>query len=206
MDVHTHVDSIRHENDRRPGYRSSHGLLPTESVAYCGADGRGSIRLNLAAEVSQTMTRLRRSITEPIREGQSWNELWRAPDRGLICCWERGRQKRGKGTDEEFAELSLVNFDPPPHRWNMPRPDLAARAENGELVPLAWKGGVAKKLQADTVKHGTLSYLATWQGLRGEDLDIDLEGEVLIVCSKTGQAVLFGAQLPPDEDVEGLAL
>lgn len=119
--------------------------------------------------------RLRRSIDQPIREGLSWNELWRGPDRGLIWCWERGRQKR------------------------VEEPELAARADKGELVVLAWKGGVEKKLKIEK-KPGTLNYLATWQGLRAEDLDIALEDERLIVCSKTGQTVAFSAKLPVEEE------
>ena len=74
-------------------------------------------------------------------------------------------------------------------------PDLAARADKGELVMLDWKGGVEEKLKIEK-KPGTLYYLATWQGLRGEDLDVELEGERVIVCTKTGQAVEFRAKLP----------
>jgi hypothetical protein len=144
--------------------------------------------------------RLRRSIEEPIRADLSWNERWRGPDHGLIWCWERGRQKRGQGTPDEFEVLALHDFDPPPHMWDLPRPDLAEAARQGELIPLGWKGGVTHKLQNVDVKYGTLNYLAEWQGLRGEDLDIDVAGETLIVCSKTGQAVLFRPGLPPDED------
>jgi hypothetical protein len=119
--------------------------------------------------------RLYRSITQPIREGLSWRETWRGPDDGLIFCWERGREER-------------VN-----------RPEDAARAEKGELIVLVWKGGIRKKLKADKIP-GTLSYLATWQGIRGEDLDIDLEGERIIVCSRTGQAVMFSAKLPENAE------
>ena len=117
---------------------------------------------------------LYRSIDQPIREGLSWSERWQGPDKGLICCWERGREKRVED------------------------PDLAARAERGELVMLVWKGGVDKKLQ---IKHkpGTFNYLATWQGLRGEDLSIALEEEHLVVCTKWGQAVLFSAKPITDE-------
>ena len=121
-------------------------------------------------------TRLRRSIKQPIREGLSWSELWEGPDKGLIWCWERGRQDR------------------------LAHPDLAARADKGELVPLDWKGGVRNKLEIK--KPGTLNYLATWQGLRGEDLDIALQGERIIVCTKTGQAVVFSAKLPEGEEYE----
>jgi hypothetical protein len=51
---------------------------------------------------------------------------------------------------------------------------------------------VAEKLKLDK-KPGSLNYLATWQGLRGEDLDIMLEGDQVLVCSRTGQTVVFGA-------------
>jgi hypothetical protein len=119
--------------------------------------------------------RLRRSADQPIRERLSWGERWDGPDMGLIWCWERGRQER------------------------LERPDDAARADKGELVDLDWKGGVEKKIVAEK-KLGTLKYLATWQGLRGEDLDIELEAERVIVCTRTGQAVVFSAKLPEDEE------
>jgi hypothetical protein len=60
---------------------------------------------------------LSRSVGAPIREGLSWHEMWAGPDDGLIACWERGREKR------------------------IEEPELARRAEQGELVTLAWKGG-----------------------------------------------------------------
>ncbi len=113
------------------------------------------------------MTRtIHRSVTEPIREELSWDERWRGPDDGLIMCWEIGRQLRKKN------------------------PELAERAERGELPPLDWKGGVEKKLKK-TQKFGTPSYLAQWQGLRGEDLDISLSKEVELTCSATGMKVVF---------------
>jgi hypothetical protein len=113
------------------------------------------------------LSHVQRSIRQPIREGLSWEELWLGPDGGLIWCWERGRQKR---SDE---------------------PELASQAERGELPLLAWKGGVDKKRQDDKPLHGTLEYLATWQGLRGEDLNIDRNGAVTLICTRTGQAVTF---------------
>jgi hypothetical protein len=111
--------------------------------------------------------RIYRSKDEPIREGLSWEQLWLGPDQGLIWCWERGRQKR---TDE---------------------PDLAARAERGELPLLAWKGGVEKRRQEGKPIAGTWEYLAVWQGLRGEDLHIDRKQKVTLICSATGQVVEF---------------
>jgi len=81
-------------------------------------------------------------------------------------------------------------------------PELALQACNGELVPLDWKGGVEKKLKDKNVKEGTFYYLATWHGLRGEDLDIPLYGECVITCSRTGQSVKFSDKLPADEGDE----
>ena len=122
-------------------------------------------------------TRLYRSFHDPIREGLSRSEIWEGEDKGLIWCWELGRQKR------------------------LQDPELATRADNGELVMLAWKGGVQKKTKVDK-KSGTLYYLATWQGLRGEDLDIALEDELTMVCTKTGQVVVYSSKLPKDEESE----
>jgi hypothetical protein len=122
-------------------------------------------------------THLHRSIHEPIREGLSRSEMWEGADKGFIWCWELGRQKRLKD------------------------PELAARADKGELVVLAWKGGVQKKSKPDK-KYGTLSYLATWQGLRGEDLDLAFEDERTVVCTRTGQTVVFSSKLPKEEESE----
>ena len=119
--------------------------------------------------------RLFRSISEPIRQNLSWQDEWRGPDKGLIYCWEMGRQRR------------------------LNDPDLASRADRGELAPLGWKGGVTKKLQGD-LKKGTLNYLAEWQGLRNEDLDVAVDGERVVVCAKTGQAVVFSAAVILEEE------
>jgi hypothetical protein len=110
--------------------------------------------------------RIFRSYKEPKREGLSWDERWKGCDKGLITCWEVGR------------ELSQKN------------PRLAERARNGELPILGWKGGVGNKIKKKE-KYGTLYYLAQWQGLRGEDLDIDLTIETELVCSRTGMKVIY---------------
>lgn len=34
-------------------------------------------------------------------------------------------------------------------------------------------------------------YVATWQGLRGEDLDVDPSVEVEMVCARTGVAFIY---------------
>lgn len=111
--------------------------------------------------------RIQRAITEPLRPAATpWEERWSAPDLGLVACWERGREK------------------------SLQEPELAAQARAGRLVILAWKGGVEKAIKARQ-KVGTLFYLAMWQGLRGEDLDIDLAQEVVLMCTETGVSVVY---------------
>jgi hypothetical protein len=73
-------------------------------------------------------------------------------------------------------------------------PELAERCIAGELPPLHWKGGVARALKKKE-KYGALQYLAQWQGLRGQNLDIDLDAEVILACSATGMIVTFTADL-----------
>ena len=109
-----------------------------------------------------------RSISEPRREGLTWHERWKGPDLSVIACWESGRN---------LAER---------------RPDLKERALRGELPSMGWKGGVEKGFRQKS-KFGTLRYLAQWQGLRGEDLNIDLDEETKLVCSLTGVEVTFTA-------------
>jgi len=68
---------------------------------------------------------------------------------------------------------------------------LASQAIDGQLVVLPWKGGIERELKnKKTKKFGTLLYLAMWQGLRGEDLDIDLNEEPALTCSKTNMTVI----------------
>ena len=107
-----------------------------------------------------------RSHSEPIRQRLSFERQWRGSDEGLIKCWEVGR---------ELAEKKST---------------LANRAKNGELPILPWKGGVEKKIKKKE-KYAPLKYLAEWQGLRGDDLDIDLSEERRITCSKTGMQVIY---------------
>ncbi|HHT9106896.1 MAG TPA: hypothetical protein ACFYD7_13650 [Candidatus Wujingus californicus] len=110
--------------------------------------------------------RIYRSCKEPIREDPSFDERLRGPDKGLINAWEVGRAR------------------------SKDNPELAERAKNGELPNLGWKGGAEKKIKKK-VKYGCLNYLAEWQGLRGEDLDIELSEERKIICSKTGMKVIY---------------
>lgn len=116
------------------------------------------------------MARISRSINEQIRTGLSWEERWQADDKGLIICWETGR------------ELASA------------KPELAEAAQNGELPVTNWKGGVSRTLKK-LDKYGALQYLAQWQGLRGEDLKIDPAQEVTITCSRTSMVVTFTADI-----------
>jgi hypothetical protein len=97
---------------------------------------------------------------------KDWNERWAGPDRGLIASWERGREK----SKEDF--------------------DLAERARQGQLVVLPFKGGVERAIKKDQ-KFGTHFYLAMWQGLRGEDLNLDTGDELAITCTVTGLTVVY---------------
>jgi hypothetical protein len=110
-----------------------------------------------------------RSIEEPNRKGLIWEELWKGSDNGLIACWEQGRVKASDN------------------------PELAESCKNGELPILAWKGGVNKKIKGK--KYGSLFYLATWQGLRGEDLNINQHQDITVICAKTKVEVIFTPNL-----------
>ncbi len=110
--------------------------------------------------------RIECKVIDPPVLGDSFEKVWDGPDQGLICCWLRGLEK--------------ANEDP----------ELAAKARRGELPVLAWKGGVEKKLKSGA-KVGSINYVATWQGLRGENLNIDFDAEVELKCSRTGVKVTF---------------
>lgn len=113
------------------------------------------------------MSRLiQRSFSESERQGMDWSAIWHSEDLGLIKSWEIGRKLASQ------------------------KPDLAAAALANELPPLNWKGGVSKQLKKRE-KYGSLRYLAQWQGLRGEDLVVDLDAELTLVCSKTNVIVTF---------------
>lgn len=102
-----------------------------------------------------------------------WHARWEGPDRGLIAAWARGLEKRKEA------------------------PDIAAAAAAGELPVLAWRGGVDKPIKGE--KAGTLLYLATWHGLRGDDLQLDTDAEIRLRCARHGVTVLFSSQIPAED-------
>lgn len=121
------------------------------------------------------MTRIVQAIAAPLPVQVTWSERWEGSDRGLICSWLRGIEKAGQ------------------------LPELRDAALRGELPSLAWKGGSNKALKAPK-RIGSLQYLAMWQGLRGDDLDIDPEVTVSLICSRFSTLVTFTG------DIQALAL
>ncbi|GGH62255.1 hypothetical protein GCM10010975_26760 [Comamonas phosphati] len=87
-------------------------------------------------------------------------------DRGLINAWLAGLNLRTNNAD------------------------LAEKALAGELPPLPFKGGLERKIKAQN-KVGSLWYVAMWQGLRGEDLRVDTDQSIQLVCSKTQVPVTY---------------
>ena len=110
------------------------------------------------------------SIREPLRDNPDWSARWGDLAAALITCWERGR------------ELAIQNTS------------LAAAVRAGQLVPLSWRGGVPPPVRGDKApkrKYGSFHYLAMWQGLRGDDLDINTESNPQRVCARFGTVVTF---------------
>jgi len=122
------------------------------------------------------------AIETPIRINTNPNELWRQEDKGIIKAWELGRE------------------------WSVSYPVMSISAKKGILLELKretgdtingkpsyvrlFKGGFDKK-QKEIFRFGSLHYYAMWLGLRGDDLDIDLEKEYPLVCSKTNMGVVY---------------
>jgi hypothetical protein len=105
------------------------------------------------------------SAENPPALGKTWAERQEGPDDGLISAWYAGRDMRARD------------------------PGVVAAASRGELPVLPFKGGVEKKIKSK--KIGSLHYIAMWQGLRGEDLNITRGSRPVMRCAKTGVAVNF---------------
>ena len=120
---------------------------------------------------------VKQDISEPIREGLSWDQTWKADDDGLIRCWENGR----------LIGLSMADD----------AGSIRMRVARGELPALHWKGGFEidpddpDKKPKMKKKYGCLRYLATLQGIRQQSLHINTEAEDTITCSRTGVMVIF---------------
>lgn len=112
------------------------------------------------------MAKVFHAIGAPLPPRKSWDERWEGPDLGLLCSWARGVEKA------------------------LEDPFLKQQALRGELAPLAWKGGADTAIKSRK-RVGSLHYLATWQGLRGEPLDVDTEAVVTLTCSLFKTVVIF---------------
>jgi hypothetical protein len=112
------------------------------------------------------MTTVSRAMSEAIRGDLSWEARWGSPERALVTAWEVGR-------------LSAAR-----------RPELAAEARSGALIPLPWRGGGERRTKQGT-RFGCLEYLAMWHGLRGEDLMLRTDEEVTLTCARTGTVATF---------------
>ncbi|WP_367847027.1 hypothetical protein [Rhodoferax sp. WC2427] len=105
-------------------------------------------------------------IANPPVVPTDFDARWNGPDFGLVCAWLRGIEKAKEA------------------------PDLAQRAAAGELIVLPWKGGVSTAIKG-TNKVGALLYVAMWLGMRGNDLVLDTELELQMVCTRTGVPVTY---------------
>lgn len=114
--------------------------------------------------------RIQSSFSDPPTLSEDWYERWAGPDSGIICSWLRG------------IEMARS------------QPTLAAKAMAGELPVLPWKGGVEKAIKR-LDKVGAFQYLAMWQGLRRESLDIDMDTDLQLTCSRTGVLVTFTGEI-----------
>lgn len=102
----------------------------------------------------------------PIELPQGWDDRWEGPDDGLIATYVRG------------TEIGADNAS------------LRASALAGELPVLPWAGGLASRIKSKT-KMGSLHYLAMWQGIRGESLNIETSEQTKLTCTKFGITVTF---------------
>lgn len=111
-------------------------------------------------------TLIRRNIEANVRSGLGWRQIWEDADNGLIKCWEVGRERARQ------------------------QHELAKRCQAGALPALGCKGGVSPALKQQE-KCGSLKYLAQWQGLRGEDLEIANTRERVLTCTRTARVDTF---------------
>lgn len=99
--------------------------------------------------------------------------------------FENDFTRRLKGSDKGLINAWLAGIS-----YAKAHPALAERAKKGELPALPYKGGVEKVIKTRN-KIGALHYLAMWQGMRGEDLKLDMDLEPTVVCQRTGVPVTF---------------
>lgn len=114
--------------------------------------------------------RIIHSFNSPPQFQERFEDRINGPDGGIINAWLAGIKHRSDNSPWYKA------------------------AEAGELPILPYRGGVEKKIKKN-LKIGVLHYLAMWQGLRGEDLDINTTDEPILTCSKFGVSVQYTLNL-----------
>lgn len=117
---------------------------------------------------------VRQSAANPPPVRKRYEDRMEGPDKGIINAWLAGLVKRREAFATSQPEMLR----------------LVARAEAGELPVLPYRGGVEAAIKRQD-KIGSLLYVAMWQGLRGEDLLIDMGSEPTLVCGRTGVPVQF---------------
>jgi 5'-3' exonuclease len=87
--------------NNEPEFRS-----PVQSVVPGDAAGSQGIAPGLSGVSSGFVTR---SISEPIRQNLNLIQKWDQPDRGMIACWEAGREASGTDTQNPWR-AGTMNF------------------------------------------------------------------------------------------------
>lgn len=100
-------------------------------------------------------------------------------------AYEHDYDRRLKGPDQGLINAWIAGIS-----YAKAYPEIAARAQAGELPALPYRGGVERAIKTRN-KIGALQYVAMWQGLRNEDLQLDTDAEPVMTCQRTKVPVTF---------------
>lgn len=180
---HLRVQLDAHGGRSRPGAAASGGserTLDTHTASRPDstiAVGKTAVAPTRPSSYHGRAMRVRASAQIPPQLGSLYEDRFGTAEHTLISCWLRGLELR---SDEAASGLGGKNA----------AKSVVQAAIAGELPILPWKGGIAKPTKQKT-RLGATQYLAMWQGLRGQDLDIDLSTEHQVTCSRFLVAVTF---------------
>ena len=121
-------------------------------------------------DLSNKSGRIHLDFPPQVQLSDGFDERWNGPDQGVIAAWIRG------------IELAKEV------------PELSGSARRGELPILPWKGGVSGPLKTKN-KIGSMLYVAAWQGLRNENLDVDLSSTMTLTFVRYGVPVTYTTDL-----------
>jgi hypothetical protein len=150
-----------------------------------------------------------------IREfGGDMKETYGVPVEEIVKGIKHGVRKVNIDTDIRLAMTGAIRryLAENPDKFD-PRDYLKPAREAAKKICLArfeafGTAGNASKIKADRLdkmaeryakgelnqivaKYGHINYLAMWQGLRGEDLDVNFETEPELTCTNTGVSVVY---------------